>query len=143
MKLYMNLPHFIFVCLVNVTVWNFILTFFILSLCIWWLLPCETLSEPFDFYFHVNGFGYPMKFYTYLLPFILIWSVADTLWNFIWTSPRILACFAAANKMQRWLNKNTFCLDTFSSMFLPRLVGFYIKSLVIYLGNLRKNIAEK
>ena len=27
-------------------------------------------------------------------------------------------------------------------MFLPRLVGFYIKSLCIYLGNLGKNIDE-
>ena len=39
-------------------------------------------------------------------------------------SPRISAFFATANKM-------------------PRLVGFYIKSLSIYLSNLSKNIDEK
>ena len=63
--------------------------------------------------------------------------------QFLVPSPWISAFFAAANKMPRWLNDKTFCLGTSLAALLPRLVGFYIKSLGIYLGNLGKNIDEK
>ena len=36
--------------------------------------------------------------------------------------------------------ENTICLGISSAMFLQRLVGFYIKSLSIYLGNFNKNV---
>ena len=78
-KLYRNLPHFIFMYIFTVTLSNVISPFRILFSCICSPLPYEALYKPSTFYFHVNGDSYPMKLYMNILYFILICMVIFSL----------------------------------------------------------------
>ena len=93
-KLYMNLPYFIFMSMVTITIWNIIWTFRILSSHICPPVPYvslyetlafigspllrETLYEPSAFYLHVYSHGYHMKLHMNLLHFIFMYMMTFT-----------------------------------------------------------------
>ena len=105
MKLYLILPHSIFMWVVTSTLWNYISTFCILSWCIGSPLPYETLCDSSAVCLYVSGHLYPIRFYMNLMQsifyvyghffltklymklmhFIFIWMVTVTLWNYTWT----------------------------------------------------------
>ena len=86
----MNLLHFIFMYMLTVTLWNYIWTFHILSLCIWSSLPYETLYELSVFYLHIHGPLHPIKF----------------IWNF----GIFYLCISSPLPDETWYDPSTFLL---------------------------------
>ena len=97
MKLYLNLPHFVFMYMVIFALWNFIWTFCVLSSYTW---------SPS-----------PYKVYIKLWHFLFMYIVSFTWWNLIWSFYFSSSCEWSSLPHETIYKPSAFCLNVYGHLY--------------------------